>query len=214
MKLYSYELSAECYKVRFFLSVLGLTCDVIGVDEYPGQEQQGEAFRAIAPLGRLPVLATGDGVIEDAQAILTYLALRHDPTGIWYPVDDPLRVALCGQWMGFGAALDASAGQARRALGMFAPLDVAAAQGAARGLLRQLDEHLWFAEQDGEAWLVPGEAPSIADLACFPAIALAEEGGVMLTDYPALRRWLDRVKRIPGFITMSGIFGTSPAPEG
>ena len=40
----------------------------------------------------------------------------------------------------------------------------------------------------------------------FPDVVLAEEGGVDLLDYPAIRRWLDRVKQIPGFTVMPGVF--------
>lgn len=211
MKLYNYELSGECYKVRFFLSVLGLSVESISVDEYPGLEVQTPAFLAINPAGTLPVLEVEGQVIAEPQAILTYLALAHDPTGTWYPASDPLRAAQCAQWLDFGGKLDASAGVARRALGMFMPLDAGSARLEGRRLMRILDEHLWFAERQGRDWLVPGPAPTIADLACFPAVALAEEGEIALADYPAARRWLDRVKRIPGFIPMSGIFPTSPA---
>ena len=53
--------------------------------------------------------------------------------------------------------------------------------------------------------------PTIADLvAIFPDVALSEEGGVSRLQYPAIRRWIDRVKRIPGFSVMPGIF---PAGE-
>jgi len=40
-------------------------------------------------------------------------------------------------------------------------------------------------------------------------VVLSEEGGISRLDYPALRRWTDRVKRIPGFEVMPGIFGAS-----
>ena len=42
-------------------------------------------------------------------------------------------------------------------------------------------------------------------------VVLAEEGGVDLLDYPAVRRWLDRVKQWPRFVVMPGVFpfGTS-----
>ena len=39
---------------------------------------------------------------------------------------------------------------------------------------------------------------------------LSEEGGISRMDYPALRRWTDRVRRIPGFKVMPGIFPASP----
>lgn len=71
-----------------------------------------------------------------------------------------------------------------------------------------LDEHLWFGETAKDDWIVPGAHPTIADIACFPYVALSEEGGISRQDYPAIRRRCDRVKRIPGFVGMSGIFAT------
>jgi glutathione S-transferase len=35
---------------------------------------------------------------------------------------------------------------------------------------------------------------------------LSEEGGIPRLDYPAIRRWCDRVKHIEGFTVMSGVF--------
>jgi glutathione S-transferase len=69
-----------------------------------------------------------------------------------------------------------------------------------------LDEHLWFAEQEGQDWLCSTGHPTIADIACFPYVMLSEEGGINRLPYPAIRRWTDRVKRIPGFTVMPGIF--------
>jgi len=69
-----------------------------------------------------------------------------------------------------------------------------------------MDEHLWFQERQGQGWLVSGEAPTVADIACFPYVMLSEEGGIPRETYPAIRRWSDRVKRIPGFVVMPGIF--------
>ena len=69
-----------------------------------------------------------------------------------------------------------------------------------------LDEHLWFRERTGESWVARGEHPTIADIALFPDIALAEEGGVSIMDYPALVRWTDRFKQIDGFVVMPGVF--------
>ena len=38
-----------------------------------------------------------------------------------------------------------------------------------------------------------------------------EEGGISRLPYPTIRRWTDRVKRIPGFTLMPGIFNADPA---
>jgi len=74
-----------------------------------------------------------------------------------------------------------------------------------RKLFRQMDEHLWFAEQEGPGWLCGGH-PTIADLACFPAVVLSESAGVSRLPFPALRRWSDRIRQLPGFVAMPGIF--------
>ncbi|MFX1765835.1 hypothetical protein PWP93_25245 [Paraburkholderia sp. A1RI-2L] len=38
-------------------------------------------------------------------------------------------------------------------------------------------------------------------------------GGISLLDYPAIRRWTDRVKMLPGFIVMAGMFPGSASLE-
>jgi hypothetical protein len=62
-------------------------------------------------------------------------------------------------------------------------------------------------------WLATADHPTTADIACFPYTALSEEGGISRQDYPAIRRWLDRVRRIEGFTVMSGVFPASRARE-
>ncbi len=209
MKLHDYELSGNCYKIRLFLGILGLDYDRSPVDFHPGMEHKSPGFLDLNPLGQLPVLEDDGLVLRDAQAILTYLAARYDKSGAWYPVDDPVRLGETAQWLAFADQLTGTSSAARLAVTFFYDLDVDAARAGAHRLFRILDEHLWFAEQAGADWIVPGPHPTIADIACFPYVALSEEGGVSRQDYPAIRRWCDRVKRIPGFTGMSGIFTTS-----
>ena len=49
MKLYDYELSGNCYKVRLFLSILGLNFDTKPVDFYPGCEHKSKALLSLNP---------------------------------------------------------------------------------------------------------------------------------------------------------------------
>ncbi len=53
-------------------------------------------------------------------------------------------------------------------------------------------------------WLAAGR-PTVADVACFPYVALAPEGEVALHPYPQVLRWIARIKTLPGFIGMEGI---------
>jgi len=64
------------------------------------------------------------------------------------------------------------------------------------GVLEQrLSGHLWLA----------GERATIANIACYPYVALAPEGGIALDAYPSVRAWLKRVENLPGYIAMPGI---------
>ncbi len=208
--LYDYELSGNCYKIRLLLSMLEIEFNTHVVEFYPAAEYNEPWFRKINPLGTLPVLDDDGLILRDSAAILVYLASRFDTTAKWYPTAEPARLALVTQWLAFADSITATASQARLAEGFFFEIDADACRKEAHRLFRILDEHLWFAEQQQQPWLVPGEHPSIAELACFPYVILSEEGSISRQDYPAIRRWTDRVKRIPGFIVMPGVFPAGP----
>ncbi|MEM9467824.1 MAG: glutathione S-transferase family protein [Actinomycetota bacterium] len=204
--LHDYVLSANCYKVRLLLAQLGLEFESVAVDFHPGREHKGAAFRELNPMGHIPVLVDDEYVIRDAHAILVYLAARYDPSASWYPVGDAQRLGATAQWMAFADATASTLSAARLVVNLGYDLDLEAARAGGHEILRVLDEHLWFGERAGQVWLVEGATPTLGDLAVFPDVVLAEEGGVDLLDYPAGRRWLDRVKQWPDFVVMPGVF--------
>ncbi|MCX7299205.1 MAG: glutathione S-transferase [Rhodobacterales bacterium] len=210
IRLYDYELSGNCYKIRLLCGFLGLAYTSVPIEFHPGRAHKGADFLRINPLGQLPVIDDDGFVLRDAQAILTYLAARYDPARTWYPVSDARLLGEVGQWLAFADSITATASAARLHDSFFHDLDVDAARAGAHRLFRILDAHLWFAEQEGRIWLCPAPQPTIADIACFPYVILSEEGGIFLQDYPAIRRWCDRVKRIPGFVPMPGVFPAGP----
>ncbi|NVO58551.1 glutathione S-transferase family protein [Rhodobacteraceae bacterium B1Z28] len=215
IKLYDYELSGNCYKLRLLMSFLGVEYESKLIDFYPGNQHKSEGFRQINPLGQLPVVDDDGLVLRDAQAILVYLASKYDASGKWYPRDNPALLGQISQWLAFADGITATASAARLHDALFyTQIDVDAARAGANTLFRILDEHLYFAEEAGQDWICPGDHPTIADIACFPYIMLSEEGGVSRMDYPAIRRWCDRFKRIPGFTVMSGVFPAGPAVSG
>lgn len=208
--LYDYELSGNCYKLRLFMNILGLSFQAKSIDFYPGREHKSEWFLKLNPLGQLPVLDDGGVVLRDAQAILTYLALKYDGSGKWFPVGDAVVAGRAAMWLSFAEQITATASAARLHDSLFYDFDIVALRAGAHRLFRILDEHLWFAEQEGQEFIASASHPTIADIACFPYVMLSEEGGVYRQDYPAIRRWCDRFKRVPGFIVMSGIFPGAP----
>lgn len=212
IKLYDYELSGNCYKLRLMMNILGVQFESVPVDFYPGKEHKSDWFLKINPLGQLPVIDDDGLILRDAQAILVYLASRYDPTKQWYPADQPELVGQVQQWLAFADGITSTASMARLHDGLFYEADIDACRAGAHKLFRILDEHLWFSEQAGYDWLCSSPHPTVADIACFAYTVLSEEGGISRQDYPAIRRWLDRVKRIDGFMVMPGVFPAGPGP--
>lgn len=211
IKLYDYELSANCYKQRLMMSLLDVEYELVPVDFYPGFEHKSDEFKKINPLGHIPVIDDDGYVLWDAHAILVYLATKFDPQATWYPTGDPALLGETASWLQFADGTTNTASAARLHINLGYDFDHEACVAGAHRLFRVLDEHLWFRERAGLQWVCSAELPTIADLAIFPDVALSEEGGISRLDYPAIRRWVDRVKRWPGFVVMPGIFpaGTS-----
>lgn len=203
LTLHDYELDDECYKVRLFLSLLKQPYAKVAVDAYPGREQLSSQYLKLNPRGLLPILTDGDFVLCEAEAILGYLARRYDSLGVWLPSEvAPFGKVL--QWLVFANGPLNAASAARR----YAMLDESGSDGssprAARKAFRIMDDHMTKREFAGDEWFV-GSGATIADLALFPAIALSRDFGIDHDEFAALRRWMGRVRRLPGFITMPGI---------
>lgn len=90
MKLYGYYRSSASYRIRIILNFKGLTWDYVPVMLNLG-EHRLDAFRAINPMGFVPVLADGDARLSQSPAIAEYLEERH-PSPALLPAD-PVRRA-------------------------------------------------------------------------------------------------------------------------
>jgi len=205
MKLHDYELSGSCYKVRLLLSMLDLPYERLPLDFYPGREHRQPDFLDVNPLGQLPVLDDGELRLRDAQAILLYLAVRYDRDGVWFPRDAATqgRIAM---WLAFagGELMHSASARLHDMLLGYEEIDAERARRDAHAALRVLDEHLAECEFDGQPWLAASH-PTIADVACFPYVALSADGGVERSGYHQVNRWLRRFRQLPGFIVMPGV---------
>ncbi len=210
-KLYDFELSVNCYKCRLLMSFLDVDFEIVPVDFYPGLEHKSEKFKEINPLNHIPVLDDNGYVIRDAHAILIYLATKYDKTQSWYPITHPELLGETSSWLSFAEGTTNTASASRLHINLGYDFELSAVQAGAHKLFRFLDEHLWFRNQVGKKWVCDADRPTIADIALFPDIALAEEGGISLFEYPSLRKWVEDVKRLPKFIVMGGIFHASQA---
>jgi glutathione S-transferase len=204
IRLYDYVLSSDCYKVRLLCSLLGVTFESIRVDVHPGREHLAPDFIRINPRQTIPVLEEGTRRICDTNAILIHLARRYDSFGRWLPKDEAAFDRVM-EWLGFAAKelelLQTLRMRSITAAGQPSPQELE----SAHACLSIVEDHLAEGELTGKDWFAD-KTPTIADIAIFAPTILAADGGISLDRYPALWRWLDRVKRLDRFIVMPGIF--------
>ncbi len=194
MELYNTQMSGNCYKIRLLLSFLDIEHEKTAIDLKDKQQKTSE-FLAVNPLGQVPVLEDQGIYIRDSQAILCYLARQYDVTQQWFP-QDAIAMMQVLEWLFFANQSIASGLAAARAFYLvnkpYVQIEHATQQ--AHIVLDIVNHHL--AEHE---WLV-GQAPTIADIACYPYIAMAAQGKIELDAYPNIQTWLQRFQALPQFI--------------
>ena len=198
MKLYDVDISGNAYKCRLLMSILGIDYETVPVDMAKGENRSPE-YLAVNPFGQVPTLVDGDLVLRDSQAILVYLARKHSADD-WLPLD-AAAVAQIVSWLAFAEnELHHGAAIARAAHTFEIPgIDLPMAQKRTVRSLKLLNGQL-----AGRDWLVL-DRPTIADIACYPYVALAPEGAVDLAPFENIRSWIKRVEAIPGYRPMPGL---------
>ena len=199
LRLHDYLESGNGYKVRLLLTQLGVPFERIEHDILRG-ETRTPAYLALNPNGRIPLLELDDGsCLAESNAIQWYLA-----EGTPFLPSERLLRARVLQWLFFeqyshepyiavlrfwthaGTLADHEA-------------EIAGRRASGNAALAVMENHL--AEC---TWFV-GDAYSIADIALYAYTHVAPEGGIELTPYPAVLRWLDRVRGVPGHIPIDRV---------
>jgi glutathione S-transferase len=97
MTIHNFVHGARGLRVMWLCEEMGLAYSVKNY-AYPVPE----AYRALNPLGTVPLLEDDGGVaLNESVAILLYVAQTHGPTPL-LPSDEPARLARCLQWTLFG----------------------------------------------------------------------------------------------------------------
>jgi len=205
LRLYDYGESGNAYKVRLLLSQLGQPFERVPLDILAGETRTAE-FLARNPNGRVPTLEWPDGrCLAESNAILFHLAEGTD-----FLPGDAFERALVLQWMFFEQYSHEPYIAVVRFWHFSGQLDAHRDELPARmerGIeaLRVMERHL------GECDFLVGDTYSVADIALYAYTHVAHEGGFDLAPFPALRHWLERVRRRPGHVTITDEAGTLPA---
>jgi glutathione S-transferase len=197
MKLYDFQLSGNSYRARLFLALLGLSYELKPVDLTKGEHRQ-PPFLRINPRGQVPTLDDDGTVVWDSMAVLVYLARKYGGEK-WLP-SSAEGMAEVMQWLALMENESLYGLAKARIICKFkyaGNLDEAKALGrkALDVMERRLASHAWLAS----------DHPTIADVGCFPYVALAHEGEIALDDQRNVGAWVARVKALPGFVGMPGI---------
>ncbi|MGY1529563.1 glutathione S-transferase family protein [Luteimonas sp. A649] len=196
--VHGFSPSGNCHKVKLLLEQLGRPYRWIETDSSRG-ETRTPAFLALNPNGRVPLIELEDGRrMAESNAILCWLA-----EGTPYFAGDAWQRAQALSWMFFEQYSHEPYVAVARFIRGWTPADsprraAELARCLERGhqALAVMEQHLaahdWFS----------GEGYGIADIALFAYTDVAGDGGFDLTSYPALGRWLARVRQTPGFVSL------------
>lgn len=182
------------------LSLTGRTFEWIETDVMKGATRTAE-FLAMNPNGRVPLLQIPDGrYLAESNAMLLHLAENTE----YLPADSYLR-AIVYQWLFFEQYSHEPYIAVARFIVKLAQRENEESERLS--LLRARgDEALGVMDQ----WLgshpfLGGDDFSIADIALYAYTHLAEDGGIGLSPWSAVRQWLRRVDTVPGFQSMEEI---------
>jgi glutathione S-transferase len=196
-RLYDNTDSGNGYKVRLFLTQLGLPFERIELDTERGETRTPD-FLARNPNGKIPLLELADGRrLAESDAILFYLA-----EGTSYLPTDRFERAQVLQWMFFEQySHEPNIAVARhwlRHLEITPERRSALTQKQKQGhaALAVMERHL-----TGRTFFV-ADRYTIADIALYAYTHVADQGGFDLTPYPEIRTWLGRIATQPGWIAM------------
>jgi maleylacetoacetate isomerase/maleylpyruvate isomerase len=202
LKLYTYFRSSAAYRVRIALNLKGLAWDAVPVHLVrDGGQQNSPDYRTKSPLGTVPALDTGEGVITQSLAIIEYLNEIH-PTPALLPASAESRARV-------------------RAIAQTIACDIHPLNNLR--VLAYLTREFGIAPEQKDAWyrhwvgaglvavekmlagdprtgtFCHGEVPGLADCCLVPQVFNARRFDCPLDDMPTIRRIADACEQLHAF---------------
>lgn len=194
LTLYDTPVSGHSHRVRLFLSLLDLEHDTVVIDMQNNDHKASE-YLELSPLGQVPTLKDGDIIITDSCAALVYLAKKYG-NDQWLP-EDPEGAARVQRWLSTASGELYRGPVLARSIKLFGrDYDYDATVMWSKRLLDWMEQHL-----ANRQWLTEDHA-TIADIAMYSYLRVANEGGIDISPYSAVIKWLGDVETLDRFIPM------------
>ena len=194
VRLHCFGESGNAYKAALALELSGVDWEPVFVDFFKGGARRPE-FRALNPMGEVPVAETPDGVLTQSGVIQDWVAETTGKFG-WSDGHERRQVL---RWVIFdNQKVSGQAGPLRFNMN-FLPEEKRNPD--VNGFLSmRLTSALKVleAELSGREWLALGR-PTMADLSCCGYLFYPEPFGFDRTDWPAIDAWLTRIQELPGW---------------
>jgi glutathione S-transferase len=187
--------SGNCFKAHLVLEQLSIPHQLRWIDVLKG-EQKDPAFLDLNPNGTVPFLLTSEGKgIAESNAMLWYLA----KDSALFP-QSHMAESETIQWMIFEQTKLEPFISPARFFSIILPErkeemadQIADWQSRAALGMEQLNAHL-----SARTFMVDNRY-SIADIAIYGYVHVANEGGIDFGLYPAIGQWIERVQNQPGY---------------
>lgn len=190
-KLYCFAQSGNAYKAALMLNLCGAKWEPRFVDFFNGETRTPEYRANINEMGEVPVLEHNGKRLSQSGAILHYLAEHLGK----FQGEDRMEVLRWILWdnhklTSYIATLRYMVTLAK----VGEPQVHEFLRGRVKGSLVILDLHL------KKSPFVVGKEPSIADFSLCGYLYWPDEFGVSWTEFPAVGAWLERIRKLPGWV--------------
>jgi glutathione S-transferase len=190
-RLYCFAQSGNAYKVALMLNLCGAKWEARFVDFFNGETRTPEYREKINEMGEVPVLEHGGKRLSQSGVILHYLAEHFGR----FQGQDKLEVLRWILWDNHKLTSYVATLRYMVTLAKVGDPQVHEfLRGRIKGSLGILDKHL------SHSAFAAGNEPTIADFSMCGYLYWPDEFGVSWSDYPRIGEWLERIRKLPGWV--------------